>query len=74
MSQIILIAALALIAIGAIAFPALAGRERYVDTDAFETDLRLYREALRSGTVCRACRAPNPEGSRFCGECGRSLR
>ncbi len=73
MSQTILIAVLALIALGAVAFPVLAGRERYLDNRAFEADLRRYRNALRAGTLCEACRTANPEGSRYCAECGRSL-
>jgi hypothetical protein len=73
MSQTILIAVLALIALGAVAFPLLAGRERYTDQAAFEADLRRYREALREGTLCEPCKTANPPGSRFCGECGRPL-
>ncbi|MFP4624898.1 MAG: zinc-ribbon domain-containing protein [Gemmatimonadota bacterium] len=32
-----------------------------------------YRDALRAGTVCESCRAANPPGSRFCGQCGLEL-
>lgn len=73
MSQILLIVVLALIALGAVAFPALVGHGRYTDRKAFDADLRRYRESLREGTLCRRCRTPNPAGSRFCGECGRAL-
>jgi hypothetical protein len=73
MSQTLLIVVLALIALGAIAFPLLVGHERYTDEKALETDLRRYREALRAGTLCDRCHTPNAAGSRYCAECGRAL-
>jgi hypothetical protein len=38
-----------------------------------EESVLLYREALRSGTVCTYCTQANPAGSRFCMDCGRPL-
>ncbi len=38
-----------------------------------EQEILRYREALRAGTVCPACSAPNQAGSRFCAECGTAL-
>lgn len=38
-----------------------------------EADVRLYREALRAGTLCENCSFANGDGSRFCAECGRPL-
>lgn len=46
-----------------------AGRMREI-----EGEVQRYREALRSGTLCRHCQQANPSGSRFCGDCGRPLR
>lgn len=41
--------------------------------DSLQDELALYRAALRAGTVCDRCLQPNPEGSRFCSQCGRQL-
>ena len=73
MTEYLLVAVLGLVALGAVAFPVLVGRERYLDRADFEADLQRYRDALRAGTVCGHCREPNPAGSRFCGQCGRPL-
>lgn len=73
MSEALLIAVLALIALGAVAFPVLVGRERYSDPEELEADIQRYREALDAGTVCPRCRAPSPPGARFCQECGHAL-
>lgn len=73
MSEYLLVIVLGLIALGAVAFPMLVGRERYASTDALDADVQRYREALREGTVCEHCREPNAAGSRFCAECGREL-
>ncbi len=73
MFQYVIIAALAVIALAAVAFPLLAGRARYPDAETLEQDLARYRAAVAAGTVCPRCRAANAEGSRFCAECGRDL-
>jgi hypothetical protein len=38
-----------------------------------EREIQRYRVSLSAGTVCRRCGRANPEGSRFCSECGRRL-
>jgi hypothetical protein len=73
MSEYLIVVVLALIAIGAVAFPFLAGLERYDDAAELDADVTRYREALRAGTVCPRCRQANSPGSRFCAECGRDL-
>jgi hypothetical protein len=73
MSETVLILILAVIALGAVAYPLLVGRERYADPDELEADIRRYREALEADTVCARCRNPNDPGARFCAECGREI-
>lgn len=73
MSEALLVAALGLIAVAAVAYPLIAGRDRYDDAAALDTDVERYREALAAGTVCSRCRLANRAGSRYCGECGRAL-
>ncbi|HEX2166236.1 MAG TPA: zinc ribbon domain-containing protein [Longimicrobiales bacterium] len=41
--------------------------------DAIEAEVMRYREAVRSGTVCRRCGQANPPGSAYCYECGARL-
>lgn len=73
MTDYLVVFVLGLIAAGAVAFPFLTGPERYDDARELEADIRRYREAVAAGTVCSRCRAANPPGSRFCGDCGRGL-
>lgn len=73
MSELILILILGLVALGAVAYPLLVGRERYPDAETLDADIRRYREALDAGTVCTRCRHPNAPDARFCAECGREL-
>lgn len=73
MPEYVLVAVLVLIAVGAVAFPLLVGRERYDDPADLDADVARYREALRAGTVCPRCREANRPGSRFCSDCGRAL-
>lgn len=73
MAETILIAILGIIALGAVAYPVLVGRERYADAAELEADIRRYREALAADTVCSRCRHPNPPDARFCADCGREL-
>jgi ribosomal protein L40E len=44
-----------------------------VDEAELEREIERYRVALRAGTLCRRCGAANPDGSRYCAECGRRL-
>ena len=73
MQETLLVVILGVIALAAVAYPVLVGRERYTDPDALESDIRRYREALEAGTVCGRCRHANPPDARFCAECGRDL-
>lgn len=73
MSELILILILGVIALGAVAYPLLVGRARYVDPADLEADVRRYREALGAGTVCARCRHANPPDALYCAECGRAL-
>ena len=73
MSEYLLVIVLGLIALGAVAFPLLAGLERYPDEAELDADVARYRDALRAGTLCQRCHAPNSPGSRFCGDCGEPL-
>jgi hypothetical protein len=73
MSQYLVVIILGLIALGAVAFPFLAGVARYEDAAELEADVRRYRDAVRADTVCARCKAANRAGSRFCTECGREL-
>ncbi len=73
MSEILMIVILGVIALGAVAYPLLVGRDRYADRAELEADIRRYREALAAGTVCPRCRHANPGDARFCAECGRPL-
>lgn len=41
--------------------------------DPIEREILRYRIAVRAGTVCRRCRQANPEGSRYCSECGSRI-
>jgi hypothetical protein len=73
MTEYLIVAIIGLIAVGAVAYPFLAGTARYHDEAELETDIRRYRDAVAADTVCHRCRAANPPGSRFCTECGRAL-
>jgi ribosomal protein L40E len=73
MTDYLVVLILGLVAAGAVAFPFLTGPQRYDDAGDLEADIRRYREAVAAGTVCGRCRAANPPGSRYCGECGREL-
>lgn len=73
MSETLLVVALGVIVAAVVAYPLVAGRTRYEDAAALETDVARYREAVAAGTVCPRCREANPAGSRFCAECGHSL-
>lgn len=42
-------------------------------SDPLEREIARIRKGLREGRTCRVCAHVNPEGSRFCGRCGREL-
>lgn len=73
MSEYLIVIVLGLIAVGAVAFPLMVGRERYRDESELDADVNRYREALHHGTVCGRCRQANASDSRFCSECGHAL-
>ncbi|NIP80719.1 MAG: hypothetical protein GWM90_16470 [Gemmatimonadetes bacterium] len=73
MTDYLLVIALGAIALGAVAFPFLAGTDRYDDPAELDADIARYREALDAGTVCARCRHANAPDARFCGDCGRAL-
>ena len=40
---------------------------------ATQTEIAAIREATGSGVTCKACGVSNPEGTKFCRECGAKL-
>lgn len=38
--------------------------------DGLEDEIAALRASIRDGMVCPQCGHPNPQGSRFCGDCG----
>lgn len=73
MSEYLIVLVLGLIALGAVAFPLLVGRERYEHESELDADVQRYREALHHDTVCARCRQANAADSRYCSECGHGL-
>ena len=41
--------------------------------EALNEKVERYRDAIKRGTLCERCLAANPGGSRYCGDCGKSL-
>jgi type II secretory pathway pseudopilin PulG len=82
--EIIIVVIIVVLAVAAVLVPLLRrGGAESLDAEAsatgmseaeIERQVDAYRAALRAGTLCRRCGAPNPGGSRFCHECGRRLR
>lgn len=74
---------IALAAVGFVVAPLMRGDTREdaaattnvarSDAASIEREVRRYRAALRAGTVCTRCAQANPEGSRYCYECGRRI-
>jgi len=73
--ELALMIAVAVIAIGFVAYPLIASENDAVvySEEALNEQVRRYREAIRRGTLCDRCLSANAGGSRFCGECGRAL-
>ena len=73
--ELALIIAVAVIAIGFVAYPLIASENVAVvySEEALNEQVTRYREAIRRGTLCDRCLSANAPGSRFCGECGRPL-
>jgi cytochrome c-type biogenesis protein CcmI len=38
-----------------------------------EDEIATLRASIRDGMVCPQCGHPNPQGSRFCGDCGSAM-
>jgi hypothetical protein len=73
MTEYLLVIVLGIIALGAVAFPLIAGRNRYDDLDQLDADVERYRNALAHGTVCPRCRHANTVDADYCADCGREL-
>ena len=74
--EIALIVAVAVVAIGFVAYPLLAGGDKDVTVfteEALNEQVARYREAIQRGTLCERCLSANAPASKFCGECGRAL-
>ena len=50
-----------------------ASGQRSVDS-GLEEEILLARARVSGGAACPSCGQSNPDGSRFCAECGHSLR
>ncbi|HSH44284.1 MAG TPA: zinc ribbon domain-containing protein [Longimicrobiales bacterium] len=70
MAETLMLVALGFIALAAVMYPVVVGRDRFDSREELDAALERYRTATSAGTICRRCRFPNPEGSRFCAECG----
>lgn len=44
-----------------------------VASDVVEAEIASLRASIREGIVCPECGWPNPQRSRFCGDCGSAL-
>lgn len=81
--ETIIVLLIVLGAVGLVATPLLRTRKTAVahampviplgDDDAIDAAVARYRDAIRAGTLCGRCRFANPEGSRFCADCGAAL-
>jgi hypothetical protein len=74
--ELIIVGVIVLAAVSAVLFPLLRRRPADVlpaQPAALEDRIASYRAALLAGTVCDRCLRDNPEGSRYCADCGREL-
>lgn len=73
--EILVLVGLGLLAVAGVAYPLIRPRRRRptLPDERLEARVRLYREALRAGTICGRCLRANPPGSRFCADCGRPV-
>lgn len=78
-AQILVVVAVALGVVAFVAWPLLskrrdlAGAAAAIDAQRIEDRITDYRRALRQRTVCERCLYANPDGSRFCAQCGARL-
>lgn len=77
-AQVVVVAGIVLAVLAFVLWPMLAKRGaaaagHVVDVDRLERRIADYRAALRRGTVCEQCLFANPEGARFCADCGTRL-
>ena len=67
------------IAVALIAGAVISQLKRPQDTlvaasdDALNEKVERYRDAIKRGTLCERCLTANPGGSRYCGDCGKTL-
>jgi len=67
------------IAVALIAGAVISQLKRPQDTlvaaseEALNEKVERYRDAIKRGTLCERCLAANPGGSRYCGDCGKTL-
>ena len=57
---------------GEISLEALAAL-REVEAEGLEAEIAAVRVGLHEGTTCQTCGHVNPDGSRFCANCGAQL-
>ena len=74
--EYIVIGIVVVTALAAVSWPLLR-RDRHLaelaDEALLEARITRYRAALKRGTVCDRCLRDNPEGARYCADCGRKL-
>jgi hypothetical protein len=75
--EIAAVIAIVIAAFGIVMIPVFRGRAADAHASAgaadLETEILRYRASLRADSICARCGQANPQGSRFCYECGRSL-
>ncbi len=67
---------IALLAIGMVAYPLFFSKtadRTFASDGEIRQEVDRYRAAMKAKTLCDHCLTPNPEGSVYCGECGRAL-
>ena len=70
--ETIIVLLIVLGAVGLVATPLLRTRKTAV-AHAMPVIPLGDDDAIRAGTLCGRCRFANPEGSRFCADCGAAL-
>ena len=76
--EIAAVIAIVIAAFGIVMIPVFRGRAADAHASAgaadLETEILRYRASLRADSICARCGQANPQGSRFCYECGRGIR